>query len=214
MFDLAPPALLFSQHFTTDFVGDEVLTINERKATGQFSGKRLKDFSTGRYCARKALAHIGLENADILVGDEKQPLWPAGYVGSISHSGKLIGAVAAKSSQVKSIGLDIETIGKIKPEMWRLLYTKAETEFLKSFTGEELAYYTTLLFSFKEAFYKLQYPLTKTFLDFTDVEIKSVGNKFKLGVLKEFSGKQLLSGNLSLHHTSKKDQLITLCYLM
>ena len=213
MFDPGVLPTLFSQHFTADFVGDEVLTINEMQATTLFSGKRLKDFSTGRYCARKALAAIGNDNAEILMGNDKQPIWPTGYVGSISHSGKLVGAVAAKASNVKSIGLDIETIGKIKPEMWRLLYTEAETEFLISLTSEELAYYTTLLFSFKEAFYKLQHPLTKTFLNFTDVEVKSVGNKFELQVLKDFPEKKSLMGTILLHSHQKKDQLITLCYL-
>jgi 4'-phosphopantetheinyl transferase EntD len=147
------------------------------------------------------------------VGDDKQPIWPAGYVGSISHSGKLAGAVVAKVSHIKSIGLDIETIGKIKPEMWRILYTEAETKFLNSFAGEELAYYTTLLFSFKESFYKLQFPLTKTFLNFTDVEVKSFDNKFDLRVLKEFSGKKMISEAISLHYLQKKDQVITLSYL-
>lgn len=214
MFDLGISSTLFSQHFTVDFVGDEVLTLNEKQATGNFSGKRLQDFSTGRYCARKALAAIGYENAEILVGDDKQPIWPAGYVGSISHSGKLVGAVAGKTSQIISIGLDIETIGKIKPDMWRLLYTEAETCFLNAFSGEELAYYTTLLFSFKESFYKLQFPLTKTFLNFTDVEIKNFGNKFELQILKEFPDKKILSSAISLHYLQKKDQIITLCYLI
>lgn len=213
MFDPGLSPTLFSQHFTADFVGDEVLTINEKQVASLFSDKRLKDFSTGRYCARIALAAIGHENAEILIADDKQPIWPTGYVGSISHSAKLAGAVAGKASRIKSIGLDIETIGKIKPEMWRLLYTDSETEFLNSFTGEELAYYTTLLFSFKEAFYKLQYPLTKTFLNFTDVEVKRIGNIFELQVLKEYSDKKLLSGGIPLHHLQKKDQLITLCYL-
>lgn len=213
MFNFGLSPTLFSQHFTVEYTGDEGLTINEKRATTQFSGKRLKDFSTGRYCARIALANIGYKNAEILVGDDKEPIWPTGYVGSISHSSKMVGAVAAKASDLRSIGLDIETIGKIKPEMWQLLYTEPEKEFLSSFSGEELAYYTTLLFSFKESFYKLQYPLTKTFLNFTDVEIKSFGKVLKLEVLKEFPGKQLLSGSVSLHYTSKKDQLITLCYL-
>jgi 4'-phosphopantetheinyl transferase EntD len=213
MFDpgLLPP--LFSQHFTTEFVVDDELTANEKSYTTTFSGKRLKDFSTGRYCARKALVDLGCTDTEILMGDYKQPIWPKGYVGSISHSGKLVGAVTAKASKVKSIGLDIETIGKIKPEMWRLLYTEAESDFLNSFTGEEQAYYTTLIFSYKEAFYKLQYPLTKTFLNFTDAEVKAIGNVFELQILKEFSDKNLLSSRIYLHHLQKKDQVITLCYL-
>lgn len=214
MFDLGLSPTLFSQHFTANFVSDKVLILNEKRLTNNFSDKRIKDFSTGRFCARKALAAIGHENAEILMGDDKQPIWPDGYIGSISHSAKLVGAVTAKAAHIRSIGLDIETIGKIKPEMWRIIYTDSEAEFLNTFTGEELAYYTILLFSFKEAFYKLQFPLTKTFLEFTDVEIKYRGNKFELQVLKDFPAKKSLAGSLHLHHLSQKDQLITLCYLV
>ncbi len=214
MFDLGISPHLFSQHFTTEFVGDDELTANEKLFSSKFSGKRLKDFSTGRYCARKALANIGCEKAEILMSNDKQPIWPTGHVGSISHSNSLAGAIVSKDSLIRSIGLDIETIGKIKPEMWRLLYTEAESEFLNTFTGEALAYHTTLLFGFKESFYKLQYPLTKTFLNFTDVEVKYFGNKFELQVLKDFSGKQMLSGTIHLHYVLKKNQLITLCYLV
>jgi 4'-phosphopantetheinyl transferase EntD len=214
MFDFGISPTPFSQHFTADFVGDEELTLNEKKVASSFSGKRIKDFSTGRYCARRALANIGYENAEILVGDERQPIWPTGYVGSISHSSKLAGAVVGKAAQLGSIGLDIETIGKIKPDMWRLLYTATETQFLAGFTGEELAYYTTLLFGFKESFYKLQYPLTNTFLNFTDVEVVNFGNNFELRVLKEFLGRNLLPDAISLYYVEEKDQLITLCYLI
>ncbi len=214
MFDLSFSPNVFSQYFTADFVGDDELTESEMQIINNFSGKRLKDFSTGRYCARKALVAIGYENAEILMGDEKQPIWPTGYVGSISHSAKLVGAIAATSSHIKSIGLDIETIGKIKPEMWKLLYTESEIKFLNQFGDEELAYHTTLIFSFKESFYKLQFPLTNTYLDFKDVEVVNVGNKFELQVLKVFPAKKSLSGSLHLHHLLKKDQLITLCYLV
>ena len=213
MFDFGTSPNLLSQHFTSTFVGDEVLTPNEKQAASRFSDKRLKDFSTGRHCARKALGNLGCENAEILIGDDKQPIWPPGYVGSISHSGKLAGAVVSHASKIKSVGLDIETIGKITPEMWELLYTDKEKELLSSFIGEKLAHYTTLLFSFKESFYKLQFPLTHTYLNFTDVEIRNCGNKFELAVINGLYNKEPFFKPVQLYHIKQKNQVITLCYL-
>ncbi len=40
----------------------------------------------------------------------REPLWPAGVVGSISHSGELAGAVVARASDAWSVGLDIELL--------------------------------------------------------------------------------------------------------
>ena len=213
MFDLSFSPTLFSQHFTSTFVGAEELTANEKLLTGTFSNKRLKDFSTGRFCARKALAQIGYGPDDILMGDDKQPLWPSGTIGSISHSKYLTGAVVGLASQFRSIGLDVETMGKITAEMWRMLYTETEQDFLNSCPYQDLAYYTTLLFSFKESFYKLQFPLTHTFLEFTDVEVAFTNQKFQLKVLKQFPGIELLPESIPLFYRQDNEEVITLCYL-
>jgi 4'-phosphopantetheinyl transferase EntD len=46
---------LFSQYFTTDFKGIEVLSPAELALVEESASKRKTDFSTGRFCARKAL---------------------------------------------------------------------------------------------------------------------------------------------------------------
>ena len=52
-------------------------------ANHQFSLKRLSDFSTGRYCAIKALEQLGIQDAIIPIGEDRAPIWPEGIVGSI-----------------------------------------------------------------------------------------------------------------------------------
>jgi 4'-phosphopantetheinyl transferase EntD len=204
----------YAQYFTDEVVGPEELTDSEKLLIGNFSPKRLRDFCTGRFCARQALSTFGYNQPDILVGNSNEPLWPEGIVGSLSHSGQLTGAIVGLSSHFLSIGIDIETIGKINTDMWDLLYTHAEQRYLKRFTGEVLAYYTTLLFSFKESFYKMQHLLTGTFLEFTDVEVNLRGESFEITVLKEFIGKNNLLDTVSLYQLQQKNQIITLCYLV
>jgi len=66
-------------------VNDKVhfLTEVEKKLTLGFSLKRLADFSTGRYCAIKALEQLGIQDAIIPIGEDRAPIWPEGIVGSI-----------------------------------------------------------------------------------------------------------------------------------
>ena len=137
----------------------------------QFSPKRLSDFSTGRYCAIKALEQLGIKDATIPIGKDKAPVWPDGIVGSISHCDSLTGAIVAKRSDHISLGLDIEEIGRVTPDLWDLVFTEKEKNYLTSLSDKNKLVQSTAIFSIKEAFYKFQYPLTKTFLDFLDVEV-------------------------------------------
>ena len=137
----------------------------------QFSPKRLVDFSTGRYCALKALEQLGIQDATIPIGADRAPIWPDGIVGSISHCDSLTGAIVAKTSDHISLGLDIEEIGNVTPDLWDLVFTENEKKYLSGLTEKEILVQSTLIFSIKEAFYKYQHPLTKTFLDFLDVEV-------------------------------------------
>ena len=154
----------------------------------KFSPKRLADFSTGRYCAIKALEQLGIQDAVIPIGEDREPIWPQGIVGSISHCDTLVGAIVAKKSEHVSLGLDIEEIGRVTPDLYDLVFTENEKQYLSSLRGSELHEKSTVIFSIKEAFYKFQHPITKTFLDFLDVEV----------VTPNLSKIKVLSNNISL----------------
>ncbi len=204
---------LFAQHFTQSFSDVNALTANESALVNGFSKKRIGDFSTGRSCARQALTRLGVAEAEILTGPRKEPLWPAGIVGSISHSKKLAGAVVARSTSLRAIGLDIEETGRVKPEMWNAVFSASEQGFLNSLPAVEQVFHTTLFFSMKESFYKLQYPLTNQFLWFNDVEIGQEDGKFRMQVKKEFDNKTLLPEFTNMHFTRFQDLVMTLCFL-
>lgn len=204
----------FSQYFTTEFIGTETLTFFEKAIVQSAGEKRQRDFSTGRFCAKKALEKFGLSHIDILTGAGKEPLWPPGIVGSISHSGKLAGAVVAKADDVMAVGMDIETIGGVKPGMWDLIFTAHEQAFLNGLANnDEIWLFSTLLFSFKESFYKLQYPLTALFLDFKDVEIHYKNGDFNLYIDNEFACHMSALKATKLQWERFNDQVICVCYL-
>jgi 4'-phosphopantetheinyl transferase EntD len=159
----------------------------------QFSLKRLSDFSTGRYCAIKALEQLGIQDAIIPIGEDRAPIWPEGIVGSISHCDSLTGAIVAKRSDHISLGLDIEEIGRVTPDLWDLVFTEKEKNYLTILSDKNKLVQSTAIFSIKEAFYKFQYPLTKTFLDFLDVEV----------ALPDMNRVEIIKANFILTHSLK-----------
>ncbi len=121
------------------------------------------------------MEQLGIQDAIIPIGEDRAPVWPEGIVGSISHCDSLTGAIVAKSSDHISLGLDIEEIGRVTPDLWDLVFTENEKNYLSGLSDEDILIQSTAIFSIKEAFYKFQHPLTKTFLDFLDVEVALPG---------------------------------------
>lgn len=206
-------ASLFSQFFTTEFIGAEALTPAEKALIAKAVLKRQNDFSTGRHCAREALAQFGVTGAEILMGEVNEPLWPDGFVGSISHSKKLTGAMVARAGDIAALGLDIETIGGVNRDMWDMLFVDVEQTLLNTLDDDGQVLFTTLIFSFKEAFYKLQYPLTGQYVDFKEVELLHENGYFSLHAGSGFSHHQVPADQLVFQWDRFDDQVICVCYL-
>lgn len=132
--------------------------------------RRAAEFSAGRALARKAIHLAGGEIAAIPMRADRSPVWPRGFVGSISHSGELCAVAVAPSEFVCSLGLDIEQNDLATAEMVRYICTPDELLRARSLLADsDLA--PRLLFSAKEAFFKASYPLFAVFLDFRDMEV-------------------------------------------
>lgn len=187
-----------------------VLVGGELAIVKDYGAKRITDFCTGRYCLRKSTEALAF-SGEILVGERGRPLLPGHITASLSHSRKLSGAIAGHKDRYLSVGLDIETNGRVYRDMWYLLFTKNETLYLDSLDEERRSYMSTVFFSMKEAFYKLQYPLTNIFLDFPEVEIVVKDEAFYVKVLRHVSG-LFTEGKLVQGHVIRHgDQVITYC---
>lgn len=130
------------------------------------------DFIRGRTCAKMALKKMGfpIANLELLSEPDGQVSWPEGVVGSISHSKGLAGVIVGWKKNFQSLGLDIELQNRVQPEIWDRLFTEFEQDVLLQFPMELQSEKATEIFSLKEAFYKFQWPITKTFLGMRDVE--------------------------------------------
>jgi 4'-phosphopantetheinyl transferase EntD len=134
------------------------------------------EYAAGRHCARQALGRLGIPDAPLLNGEDRAPRWPAGVVGAITHTSSpsdgYCGVVVARAEEVYALGLDAEGAEPLEDELWRLILTGAEREALGEAPATARGRLAKLIFSAKEAYYKAQYPVTRRFLGFHEVEIR------------------------------------------
>ncbi len=148
------------------------LSAEEALALARAVEKRRREFVAGRTLARRALARLGIGDVAIPMGEDRAPLWPAGVVGTISHTADRCGVAVARDTAVLGIGLDLERLSDFPPRVIPAVCRPEEIAWLESLPAAERPRFAALLFSAKEAVYKCQYPRTRRFLEFHDVELR------------------------------------------
>ncbi|HEV8549891.1 MAG TPA: 4'-phosphopantetheinyl transferase superfamily protein [Polyangiaceae bacterium] len=141
--------------------------------------KRQREFARGRVCARRALASLGVAAGSVLVGARREPLWPAGVVGSITHDDTLCLVALGRVETYGSIGIDIEPDAPLEPNVAARIWSPAEADASHA-AGLDPALGARLAFCAKEAFYKCQFPLTRTFLGFVDAAVTLEPERFEV----------------------------------
>lgn len=157
-------------YFTNKIIPADSLCMQERFLCETYENQRRIDFSRGRHCAHRCLSLFGVDSP-LLMDDEGVPIWPEGFVGSISHVHDWAGAILGSKNEFQSLGFDIEKIGRVKEEIWPVLFTKKEQEFLKSYPSSLRKQYSTIFFSLKESYYKMQFPITRQGVESEEIEI-------------------------------------------
>jgi 4'-phosphopantetheinyl transferase EntD len=113
-------------------VRDEVAALLPEEAAeiAKAVAKRRFEFATGRACARQALAQLGVAPLALVSGPDRAPLWPAGVVGSISHTDRWCAAAVARARDVAALGIDLEPDEPLAPELWKQVATERERRWL------------------------------------------------------------------------------------
>jgi 4'-phosphopantetheinyl transferase EntD len=133
---------------------------------------RRREFITARRCARDALAKLGHAPAPIRAGPKREPLWPAGVVGSITHTTGFRAAAVAAQNVLASIGIDTERNDRLPDGVEETITVPKEPEMLAALSRAFPAiHWGRLLFSAKESVYKAWYPLTGRWLGFEDARL-------------------------------------------
>ena len=143
---------------------------DEAQAARKMRTNRQREFAHGRACARLALAEFGMPNCTVPVGSARAPVWPDGFIGSISHSGIFAAAVAARSNGTNGLGVDLEINEGLDMALLPMICRPEELEWLSTTdSGTPVA---KLIFSAKECVFKCVWPEFQEFIDFQELEVR------------------------------------------
>ena len=152
---------------------DVELYPEEEAVIARARDKRRREFTTGRACARAALAQLGVPAGPILPGARGAPQWPAGVVGSITHCAGYRACAVAFDRDVSAIGLDAEPNDRLPGGVLRAVAGEAEqAEIAALAAARPQVCWDRLLFSAKESVYKAWYPLAGGRLGFRDAHVE------------------------------------------
>lgn len=169
-----PPRLclvdFIAKDFTVDFFPE--LGIACPSGIARSVPKRQAEFLYGRLATRLALAAIGAPVVDINIGPSREPLWPEGIIGSITHIQGLAAAVVLEHSCCAGIGIDIEQV--LVPEIRNALLSTAinpaEWACIQTNTIDH-DIFLTIAFSSKESLFKAAFSSVGRFFDFKAAEV-------------------------------------------
>jgi 4'-phosphopantetheinyl transferase EntD len=167
---------------TYDVSSERELFDEEKRAIGNAVANRRREFSIGRDCARRALARFGVQPAPIPIGLDRAPVWPIGFVGSITHCPDFCSAAVAKAEQFSFLGIDAERVAWPHEIVPSDFLSPSEMDWIASRQGDE-SRWEIIFFSLKEALYKAWYPAHRCYLDFHDVELSLLSEE-NPGVVK------------------------------
>jgi 4'-phosphopantetheinyl transferase EntD len=139
----------------------------EEGLLGRATEGRHREFMAGRTCARRALEDLGLPVTPVLRGAHRQPLWPAGIVGSITHCDNYCAAAVAYRTRLVAIGIDAEIHDALPSGILDMVAVKEERMWLRSHS-EDTTHWDRVLFSAKESVYKAWFSITGSWLGFED----------------------------------------------
>lgn len=154
--------------------------------------KRKAEYLAGRYACQQLLREKGLPT-QVRSGAHRQPLWPPGLVGSITHIDDVAVAAIAEQRLVAALGIDLarwlddahaDSIAKMVVDNCEYCILSRSKR-----THAELI---TIAFSCKEAFFKAAYYAVGRYFEFENVKIIHFdwhGRRFVLEVASALSAR-------------------------
>jgi enterobactin synthetase component D / holo-[acyl-carrier protein] synthase len=139
--------------------------------------KRQAAFFFGRAAARLALSGFGMGEVDVPMGEWREPLWPAGIAGSISHCASIAAALAVPCDMARHVGLDVETVidDGVRPAVVRIVLDTAEMDCLVSLQDAlPLNTLTTIAFSAKESLFKATFSTVRRRFGFSAARVSAI----------------------------------------
>lgn len=137
--------------------------------------KRKIEYLLGRYCLKRCFEAFGETPLMVKMGEDRSPLWPSEWVGSISHSKGQVVAVLGRSTEYAGLGIDLEALIDNPSAALQTQICSETTEIseLMSSLGLSEQEALTLIFSSKESLYKLIFPRYRKFFGFQSARLRA-----------------------------------------
>ncbi|MDA8477638.1 enterobactin synthase subunit EntD [Citrobacter sp. Awk 4] len=169
--------------------------------------KRKAEHLAGRIAAVYALRDYG-SKAVPGIGEQRQPVWPAGLSGSISHCATTALAVVAR----QPVGVDMEAIftPQMAVELTDSIIDNEEREILRSSTLP-FTLALTLAFSAKESLYKAFCEWANPWPGFDSAKVSAINaSRISLRLTALFSAK-IVVHVVNVEWKTRDECVITLC---
>lgn len=196
---------LFSE-FGIPFPKELRNAVNQRKA----------EFLSGRENAKHALLELDVLLEPVLIGRNREPLFPNNIIGSISHSKNVALCVVGLRSELDYLGVDVEPIitSKLMSEIESQIITNAEKRLLlKSRLNIETAF--TLVYSAKESLFKALHDEVRDYFDFDAallIDINDRDNSLCFELTQTLAPNLPAGTRVSGQFSCQQDCVLTLIY--
>lgn len=172
---------------------------------------RQAQYLAGRAAAAAAVGCLTGRAVAPGMNPDRSPAWPAGTIGSISHTRTHAIALAGDARRYNAIGVDLETLPEpaSAPDLIRVILTPAERQ---RWAGEPEALLAGLVFSCKESLFKALYPLVGERFYFDAAELVSMGRNGR-AILRLCMplGPYPAGQRFLLRHARLDQQILTAC---
>lgn len=153
------------------------------------SPERRVEFRTTRECARAALEGLGYTGVKIPCGAHREPIWPVGVVGSLTHCSGMRAAAVARSTKLRALGIDVEPDSTLPSGVLDVIATEREVDMLPRLRSvDRTISWDRVLFSAKEAVFKAWFPVTGQWINYPDccLDIDPVSGSFSAHFVDDF----------------------------
>jgi 4'-phosphopantetheinyl transferase EntD len=134
---------------------------------------------------------VGVTHADLRRAPSREPLWPAGIRGSLTHCEGLRIALVVPDDRGISVGVDAELHRPLPPEVAEAVLTGEEAILASDFsTG---VHWQTVVFCAKEAAFKAWFAATGDRVGFEEVAVELERDRFAVHAIPSRSDQGLRS---------------------
>ncbi|MBQ4859997.1 4'-phosphopantetheinyl transferase superfamily protein [Pseudoalteromonas sp. MMG007] len=182
--------------------------------------KRKAEYLAGRYCAKQALKqHFGENQAicDIPSGKHREPIWPTGVLGSITHTNTYALCAIGDIESLNGIGIDMEEILETNnaKELAQQIHDQQELKLL-TLNNIPINFSTTLIFSAKESIFKALYNNVSGYFGFEVARLSKVDTarqSLTFCLDKNFCDKYRLVSHVDCTYFLFENKVLTLCVI-